>query len=81
MADYTIQLSVTFTRDVDPQDLQSELNHPDVKKHLGEVLGRVLVLPKVPKEYREAGAFSVDKVTVEQKKYPKPGSYPRDLDL
>jgi hypothetical protein len=67
MADYTIQLVVTFARDVDPQDLQSELNHPDVKKHLGEVLGRVLVLPKVAKQYPEAGTFAVGSVTVEKK--------------
>jgi hypothetical protein len=68
MADYTIQIVVvTFTPDVDPQDMQSELNHPDVKKHLGQVLGRVLVLPKVPNKYRKAHTFSVVSVTVERK--------------
>jgi hypothetical protein len=69
MADYIIQLAVTITPDVDPQDLQAELNHPDVRNRLGEAVGRGLVLPHVPagKNYPKAGTFAVGSVTVEKK--------------
>jgi hypothetical protein len=71
MADYTIQLAVTFSRDVDPKNLQSELNNPDVRKRLGETLSRVLTLPQVRKKYPEAGTFAVVSVTVEKKDNPE----------
>ena len=69
MADYILQVAVTTTSDVDPQDLQDGLNHPDVRKLLGEALGKGLLLPHVPdgKKYPKAGTFAVGSVTVEQK--------------
>jgi hypothetical protein len=69
MADYTIQLAVTLTPDIDPKELQGSLNHPDVRQRLSDVLGRVLTLPPVPerKQYPKAGTFAVGSVTVEKK--------------
>jgi len=80
MADYIVKLAVTFSRDVDAQELQGSLNQPDVKKRLGDVLSRVLVLPEVQKKYPESGTFAVGSVTV-VKKDSKTGVYHRDLGL
>jgi hypothetical protein len=69
MADYIIQLSINTNPDVDAGELQATLNDPDVKKHLGDVLSRCLVLPAVSgrKEYPKAGTIAVGSVTVKGK--------------
>lgn len=67
MADYVVKMAVTFSRDVEAQELQSELNNPDVRKRIADVLGNVLTLPQVKKKYPEAGTFSIGSVTVEKK--------------
>jgi hypothetical protein len=69
MAAYIVQLAVAITPVVDPQELQTGLNHPDVRKRLGEVIGAGLILPHVPhgKKYPKAGTFAVGSVTVEKK--------------
>jgi hypothetical protein len=69
MADYIVQLPVTITPDVDPQELQAGLNDPDVRKRLGEAMGGALILPHVPegKKYPKAGTFVIGSVTVEKK--------------
>lgn len=69
MVDYILQVAVTITPDVDPEDLQAELNHPDVRYRLGEALGKGLTFPHVPagKNYPKPGTFFVGSVTVEKK--------------
>jgi hypothetical protein len=69
MADYIVQLAVTITPDVDPQDLQAGLNHPDVRKRLSGVVSSGLGFQHVPDggKYPKAGTFAVGSVTVQKK--------------
>ena len=69
MAAYIVHLAVAITPVVDPQELQDGLNHPDVRKRLGETLGAAMPLPLVPegKKYPPAGTYAVGSVTVEKK--------------
>ena len=69
MADYTIQLSVTFSGDIDAKELQAGLSDHEARRRFGDLLSSVLVLPAVPQrqKYPKAGTFSVGSVTVEKK--------------
>jgi hypothetical protein len=77
MTEYTVRLAINITPDVDPQELQGFLNHPDVRRRLGEVVGASLTLPRVPegKKYPKAGTFAVGSVTVERGGEPDSGFY------